>query len=67
VRLTIKDARGTVAQGDTVVHDPGSDAEVIAAAKKVCKARGRTFPADARILVEEERGRRWHLVREVIG
>jgi hypothetical protein len=69
MRLTIKDGRGTVTSGDTPVHDPDSDAEVIAAAKRVCRANSKSFPSSgARILVEESAGRgRWRFVRELVA
>lgn len=68
MRLTIKDARGTVAQGDVTVHDADDNSEVIAAAKRVCAAKSKTFPSGARVIVEKPAGRgRWAFVREVVA
>ena len=68
MRLTIRDGRGRIAQGETLVRDTNDDAEVIAAAKKVAAAKGRSVPSGATITVEAPAGRgRWKPVRELVA
>lgn len=67
MRLTIRDARGRIARGETLVRDSSDDAEVIAAAKKVARSAGRSVPSGAVIEVEERAGRRWKWIRDVVA
>lgn len=67
-QITVRDARGQIAQGEYAgLYDPGDDGQVKAAAAAVCKASNRSMPSNARIEVRESAGRRWRLVREVIA
>lgn len=66
MRLTISDRRGRIARGETHLHNPKDDLEVIAAAKRVAGARGRDVPAGATIEIEEPAGRgRWRWIRDL--
>ncbi len=67
MRVTVKNAFGTVAQGEVQVHDPDDDGEVAAVARKLCAGEGRRMPEPATVVVEEPLGRgRWRQVRRVV-
>ncbi|HET8661062.1 MAG TPA: hypothetical protein VFM55_18955 [Micromonosporaceae bacterium] len=65
-RVTVRDSRGRIARDEAQIHDPSNDAEVVAAAKRVCEARRKGWPDAPRIDVDEFKGRGWHPVRTLV-